>query len=259
MIGNHLPQKQIQLASIIPLLFLNFASYPSQAQAQLAPTIRNIDSTQNYFAQLQFPDNGAPRGRRRGATGRRDGCPNLKPSITALVPGDQNNNKSFLGKTISEYPTFWVYLPALPKAVFGEFVFQDEQGNDIWRSAIALPQKPGTFPISLPTKPQYALKLNSKYHWYFKLYCSQPQNSSEYLYVDAWVQRVVATPKLQQQLNIAKPREYIAYTDNHIWYDAVTNLANLRQKNLGDRTLTQDWTNLLKTVGLEELANAPII
>jgi hypothetical protein len=47
----------------------------------------------------------------------------------------------------------------------------------------------------------------------------------------------------------------------------VTNLAELRSTNPGVseappqevRVLAQEWTNLLKAVGLEELAGAPIV
>lgn len=103
------------------------------------------------------------------------------------------------------------------------------------------------------------LKQHLKYHWYFKLYCGQPQNQPEYFYVDAWVQRVSLTPELQKQLGKAKPRDYTAYATNNIWYDAVTTLAELRRTNPGDRVLGQEWTELFKAVGLEELAQAPIV
>jgi hypothetical protein len=60
-------------------------------------------------------------------------------------------------------------------------------------------------------------------------------------------------------LATAKPREYTAYAAHNVWYDAVTNLAELRRANPGDRVLAQEWTNLLKAVGLEELAQVAIV
>ena len=119
-------------------------------------------------------------GRRRGGTSHREGCPKLKMPITALVPGQKTNNKSFSASTVSEYPTFWVYVPELPMNLSaGELVLQDEEGNDVFRTPITLPRKPGAIAITLPPNPQYALKEDLKYHWYFQVYCGEPQNNPE--------------------------------------------------------------------------------
>jgi hypothetical protein len=275
---NELPQKHPKLAIIMPLLILTLASYPARVQAQLtrsplAPTsgrsaLRSsaslshsniIANTPIHLAQ-NFPDEGDPKGRRRGGTSRREGCPNFKTPITALVPGEETNGTSFLASTVAEHPTFWVYVPELPTNLrSGEFVLQDEQENDVWRTPLTLPEKSGAIAINLPPNPQYALKQNSKYHWFFRVYCGDPQNQPEYIFVDAWMQRVALTSDLQRQLETAKPREYNAYAAHNIWYDAVTNLAELRRINPSDRVLAQEWTNLFKAVGLEELAQAPIV
>jgi hypothetical protein len=275
---NMLPHKPIKLAGVIPVLLLTLASYPPGVQAQLArsplarPSERSalrssaslslsniIANTPIHLAQ-NFPDEGDPKGRRRGGTSRREGCPDLKTPITALVPGEENSGTSFLASTVAEYPTFWVYVPEFPTNLgSGEFVLQDEEGKDVFRTAIPLPAKPSAIAIGLPPNPQYALKQNSKYHWFFRVYCGGSQNQSEYIFVDAWVQRVALTPDLQGQLETAKPREYTVYAANKVWYDAMTNLAELRRTNPGDRVLAQEWTNLLKAVGLEELAQAPIV
>ena len=137
-------QKQIKL-TLITLLFFSLAT--SQVQAQ------SFTIKQNKPADQQFPDDGDPTGRRRGGTSRRGDCPNLKTPLTALVPGEETNKKSFLGTTISEYPSFWVYIPELPSDIrSGEFVLQDQEGNDIWRTPITLTGKPGAISVKLPTK-----------------------------------------------------------------------------------------------------------
>nr|WP_248277755.1 DUF928 domain-containing protein [Brasilonema sp. UFV-L1] len=249
-----------QLAFTIFLLSLGLVNDPVKVQANPKQSYQSqITHTPNLFAQ-KFPDNGAPTGRRRGATSRRDGCPSLKTPVTALVPGQEKNNKSFLGLTVSEYPTFWVYLPELPTNLSsGEFVLQDEQGNDIYRTSLTLAAKVGIIGVSLPPKSEYALKQNSKYHWFFRVYCGEPKNKPEYFFVDAWLQRVALTPQLQQQLKTAKSQEYKVYGANNIWYDAITNLAQLRRTHSDVSTLAKDWTSLFKAVDLEELAQAPIL
>ncbi|MCV3212482.1 DUF928 domain-containing protein [Plectonema radiosum NIES-515] len=236
---------------MITLLFFSLAT--SQVQAQ------SFTIKQNKPADQQFPDDGDPTGRRRGGTSRRGDCPNLKTPLTALVPGEETNKKSFLGTTISEYPSFWIYIPELPSDIrFGEFVLQDREGNDIWRTPITLPGKPGIISVKLPPNTQYALKPNLKYHWYFNVNCSPSENKSVY-FVDAWMRRVTLTPELQQQLNNAKSQKYKVYIANKIWYDAVSNLGELRRNNPGIGTFVEDWTKLLKSVNLSELAPAPIV
>jgi hypothetical protein len=263
MTRNQLISKPVQLAGVIPLLFLNFAFYPQELNAQLPPSInsnKQVNSGRNQLAQLKFPDNGTPKGRRRGGTSR-DECPNLTKPITALVPGQETaaDSKSFLASTVSEYPTFWVYIPELPTNLrSGEFVLQNEEGNDIYRTPQVLSGKSGIISISLPSNPQYALKIGKKYHWYFRVYCNEAAKSP-YFYVDAWVERVPLTQKLESQLKATKPREYIAYADNQIWQDAITNLAQLRPSNSSDKSLNEDWTNLLKSVGLEDLSGEGIV
>ncbi|WP_017318554.1 DUF928 domain-containing protein [Mastigocladopsis repens] len=257
---NKLPQRHHKLACALPLLVTGLVSYPLEVQANAAQSFRNrVTNTPNLFVR-KFPDNGAPTGRRRGGTSRRSGCPHLKTPITALVPGEENNNKSFLGLTVAEYPTFWVYVPDLPSNVrSGEFVLQDEQGNDAYRKSLTLSGKPGAISISLPSSSQYALKQDLKYHWFFRVYCSDPQTQPEYFFVDAWLQRVALTPDLRQQLNSKKSREYTVYAAHNLWYDAITNLAELRGTHSELSVFAEDWMSLFKAVGLGELAQAPIV
>jgi Domain of Unknown Function (DUF928) len=248
----------------LSLLILLVASTPTAAWADLTPLFNNINLPTPYkLAELKFPDNGAPRGRRKGGTSRRDGCPKLELPITALVWGEDND--SLLASTVSEYPTFWVYLPLLPKTlVLGEFVLQDNQGNDIWRKTITLPTQAGTIAINLPPNPQYALKTDSKYHWYFKVYCGKEQNKSQYIYVDAWIQKIALPPNVKQQLETSKSQRFQIYATHKLWYEAITDLADLRRSsslnnNDVNTLLTKDWNNLLKSLDLGELASAPII
>jgi len=166
-----------------------------------------------HFAQQpKFPDNGAPTGRRRGGTSR-DGCPVLNKPLTALVPGEETLgevqagaspkiiSKSFLASTVAKYPTFWFYVPKLHTTAHrSEFVLQNEAGDDVYATALTLPEKPGIISISLPQSSQYSLEKDLKYHWYFKVYCGVTQKTPDYFFVDGWVQRVALNPHFSQNL-----------------------------------------------------------
>ncbi|KST66380.1 DUF928 domain-containing protein [Mastigocoleus testarum] len=224
---------------------------------------RSISFAQKYLAQ-KVPDNiGAPTGRRKGgATRDPKQCSSLEKPITALVPGGKSGekNKSFFASTVDRYLNVWLFVPQLTTPMkFGEFVLQDDSGNDILRKRMSLPHKAGVIGISIPQNPQYALKKNHKYQWYFQVYCGDPKIPREYAYVDAWLQRVALNPNLQKQLETTKRGKYAIYSKNHLWYDAVSDLAKLRTRNPNSQQLARDWANLLKIFNLEEFVDVPII
>ncbi len=219
----------------------------------------NYDNYSNIKIAQNFPANGAPRGRRKGGTSR-DGCGNYKIPITALVPGETNQDTSFLSSTISSYPTFWVYVPELKDlSRKAEFILQDEQGNDIWRSLFSLTGKAGIIGIHLPQKAEYALQTDKKYHWYFRVYCNYKEDKSDYVFVDAWLKKETISLPLRLQLQKAKPQQYKIYIANQLWYEAFTDLAKLCCNPSGNVIFTKEWTKLLTKLGLQEFAIAPII
>lgn len=222
------------------------------------------------FKKPQLPSRGIPTGRRRGGTSRSD-CPVLDKSLTALVPGEEviknsspkytkpkhklQESQAFLTPTISPYPTFWVYVPQLNNsAQIGEFILQNEQNQDLYRSLINLPAKSGIIGIRLPQQAKYALKTGQKYHWYFKLYCGE-QNNSQYLYVDAWMEKIAPDSLKVKQLDINHGDEYQVFINNNLWYEAVHILANQqlenRQKN--------EWNKLLNLLNLSDLSNVEVL
>ncbi len=244
----------IKGAFAIALTSLSFMSYfiPAQARAN-QPSSNSSDSIQVRFNQ-QEPDGssqGRPGGRK--GTGSRGSCPHVDEPLTALVP------TSKLALAVEEHPTFWFYVPYKSQDVkSGEFSLQDEAHNDIYRTSFTLPGKPGVVSFKLPST--VSLKINNKYHWYFKLYCT-PQKSSAPIFVDGLVQRVVLKPELTSLLKSAiAPRERIAlYAKSGIWYTAATELAKLRLAEPQNATLDNDWANLLRDVGLENLVQEPIV
>lgn len=291
------PFQEIQLSCALSLVLVSFTSYPPRVPAQSAESVpKTLEQARIRFGPPKLPPDAIVYGRRRGGASR-DDCPELDKPITALLPGIEERevrdavssvdskqrvvghrnfvtetvdkvkggtsaktiSKSFLGLTVSERPTFWVYVPKMPTTTHpAEFVLQDED-EDIYRTPLVLPEKPGVMSISLPSSPQYSLQINKKYRWYFKVYCDQPQKKSKYFFVDGWVQRVALTPDIESQLKATKARDYIVYAKNNLWYDAVTHLANLRRTNSQNTVLNQEWAYLLKSVSLQDLAQEPIV
>lgn len=232
------------------------------------------DNSKNYSTprslQLpKFPFQGQPSGRRRGGASRNE-CPISAKPLTALVPGveetSNKNSKSFLASTVTEYPTFWVYVPvSSTKERSGEFVVQNEAGVEIYRNSLTLPKQAGTIGLRLPKNSKYALKTNKTYHWYFKLFCdgegAVPQDSQneKYIYVDASIERVALSDRLGSQSTKIASRDYITYAENNLWYDAIEHLAKLRLTKPQEQIYQQDWGKLLTASGLSDLVEEPIV
>ncbi len=247
-----LPLNQIKptLAIILALVSLTNYAAPTSAQPNRSHTNR-FDNI-----QISFLD-GTTRGRpgRRSDTGSRDGkgCPSTDTPIIALMP--QNH----FGLTLEQYPTFWFYIPYKPDQITSaKFVLRDQNSKEIYQTSLSLVGTPGLVSFSLP--PVASLEVNNQvtdvsgYQWDLILYCGSQDFS-----LRGWVQRITR-PDLERQLQTATPRERIAlYAENSIWYTALNDLAKLRISQPQNRTLAQDWTNLLKDVGLETLANKPIV
>jgi hypothetical protein len=202
-------------------------------------------------------------GQRQGKPEVRGECPSLPQGIeplTALVPEAAINDlKVVLGKTVAEHPTFWFYVPySLTSSQSVEFVLQDENDNIIYKTSLTgSGNSPGVVGFQLPsTVPPLAV--GKSYRWFFVFNCN-PTDDEQSFHVDGWVQRVALNPSLKSQLEQATLREKVAlYAKAGSWYERLTALAELRRQNSGDATLRKQWTELLESIGLNTLAQAPI-
>jgi lysyl-tRNA synthetase class I len=93
--------------------------------------------------------------------------------------------------------------------------------------------------IPLPSSPAYSLKLNESYRWRLIIDCDPNKTSENVLELYGSVTRV-------QQ-------------DSNAWYDNLTNLAQRYLSEPQNSEVKKAWTELLKSVGLEELAQAPLV
>lgn len=259
-------KKTLKKTLILPLLLINLTITPQPIQAK--PTESSPENLKKTpFPSLkmpELPDAGEPVGRRKGGADRPE-CPAALTNLTAIVPGKEG--KSFLTSTTSEHTTFWVYLPQVPNSVqYGEFILQEVSSNskeenvetDIFRQQLTLPTQSGFIGISLPKLPQYAFKKGINYHWYFKVFCGNPQKIPEYFYVDAFFKRVAKTPELTSQLE-KQPNNYKVYAANQHWVDTLHNLAQLHRQNPDNAIVQRDWIELLKAIDLENISRTPIV
>lgn len=207
-----------------------------------------------------FTPNRANRSARSTAGGAsRTGRQELDPSIVgstgpaamlALLP------QTYYGTTIAERPTILVYLPATgaDKAVFS---LKDEAGNSVYETEIAVSKEAGVRTIAIP-KDAPALEVDKNYQWFLALKVDGNLTPST-PYVDGWIQRIqpnaeVAAALKSDALQLAK-----VLGKNGIWYDCVATLAALRANQPKSETLAQQWSELLQSVELSAIEQAPMV
>ncbi len=229
---------------------IDFAPMPVQA----SPNPSN--SIYNKQAKGQVP------GRRRGGA-RRGDCPATSTQLTALVPETSVSTQALPetyvgGSTTAEYPTFWFYVPySLSAELTAEFVLQNDTGQNIYRISStdfsAAEVSPGIISISLPSTIA-PLEVGKVYKWYFKLNCGMETP----MYVQGGIERIPLNSNLANQLAKATPQQQAElYIKNNVWYDAVNTITQVYRTNPTDNNSKSAWINLLRSLGLEDIAVNP--
>jgi Domain of Unknown Function (DUF928) len=171
-------------------------------------------------------------------------------SMIALTPS------SFYGTTLSERPTILVYLPA-SNAQEAIFSLKDASENMVDQLVIPISGEAGTIAIQLPADAP-ALEIGQNYHWYVALKLDSRLSPSS-PYVDAWIKRIELTADLANALKEGNTLENSStLAENGIWYDSVALLATLRATQPDEEALNSEWQELLTSVGLMDIAIAPL-
>ncbi|NET51298.1 MAG: DUF928 domain-containing protein [Merismopedia sp. SIO2A8] len=198
-----------------------------------------------------------------GATGSRGGCVDIpdRPPLAALV------GQPHLMLTTSDRPIFWIYVPySTAEAPSG--VLSLQQGGDaLYEGEFSLMSTPGVVGIRLPeTAP--SLVAGQEYDWFIDIHCvaaaghsSEPESALGS--VDGLVQRVNPSDALVNDLSAAQTglERVAAYGRHHLWYDWVTELAQLRLTTEDNAELKMIWMDVLsdeETVLLEPWSSEPL-
>jgi hypothetical protein len=229
--------QQISLAFALTWALACFTSSASQLRAQpVTPNPLNYEPP---------TDGDAPP--KTDTTGDRPVCPGADKPLTALTP------KYYVGYTVAERPTFWVYVPYASAGQYSaKFMLRNEQQAKIYETTFPLNGTPGIVKFSLPdsTPP---LESDKIYRWSFSFNCGQGLGEDS---VKWWVKRVALPDPLNSQLKTATPRERIAlYAASGLWHEALSELAELRRSKPQDDTIKADWADLLRDpdVGLDAI------
>ncbi len=254
-------QKTIQkiILSTLSIVLLSPELLLKSAYAETLPTM-----------PIQFnPDTlvnpGRPGGRRRGG-GSRGGCQAEIP-LTAIAYVD-SRTVAELGVTRTEetvgmlttqaQPTLWFYLPApLSANTPTEFMIKDGLNRTLFQAQLSgETAQPGI--IGVPVS--FDLEVGKPYHWFFTVGCDDTEQTT----VDGWIQRRTVNPNLSRIFDQGNPHNRAAlYASYGFLQDALSELAAMRlahQDNANeDDASARSWTHFLSTLGLTEIATAPVL
>lgn len=200
------------------------------ATSESVATSEPIASTVSASASSQRPGNwGDPYTGNGTSTDSRSSCTGLDAPLVALVP-DVN-----LGRSLSDTPTLWFYVPARSdRLTMGSFVLLEEDYSDVLSPLdFTLDNTAGFVGVRLPKSSVALMERNKPYHWYFELHCD---DSSSVVSVDGWIERTTLDDSglgdastdpapdpaqwTDQALDSTSLQAYAFYRNHFIWFDA---------------------------------------
>lgn len=239
------------IAVSIATIFFNSFYSPIPVEADDKPS-QTIPSDWKNAESPDFSGDGRPKRTAGGASRGECQVENNLP-LTALIPDTS------VALTVSQSPTFWFYVPyILTSEQSVEFVLKNSRDEYVYTTKMTGKEitSPGIVGLHLPSTVTIDAEVD--YDWYFLVYC-EPQNLDKFVYVNGSVRRV-DRPYLSSSLESPLPEKKLDfYATEGLWYDAVTHLARRAIANPQDATVKNDWTKLLQSVGLSELAEKPFV
>ncbi len=186
-------------------------------------------------------------------------CPKAAPPLTALVSFEEEKRSGkpskidVWGYTTAAHPTLWFYMPyTKAQAIPADFTLVEDDSFAIVipSTPVQLPSKPGIIAVRIPPTAK-DLKPGKRYRWALTLNCASSANASDKMQVEGVIVRENLSKTVQAELATAQGvQKAMIYAENDFWHDALTTLAELRQKNLADPSLRSDWQSLLESMML---------
>ncbi|HEY9829044.1 MAG TPA: DUF928 domain-containing protein [Stenomitos sp.] len=230
----HRPNVKLAFVSVFALVGFTINLAPGWTQSH-APVMALP------LAKVRLPpETGSPEDPQKPGGTRGGACQQTDQPFTALVP--KNADESL---TTAEYPVFWFYIPHASEDIHSiEFSLHDQDDTTtLYRSPLQLPKTPGVIGIPLPPSAKSSLKLNQSYRWKFIVNCTAQAKPEDVIALEGLVTRVQPSPNLV----------------GAIWYDELTNRAQRFLLEPQNPEVKRAWSELLKSVGLEELVQAPVV
>ena len=177
---------------------------------------------------------------RQGLPGRRisgasrlptSACVQNTAPLVAIVP------ETNLGATAVAKPTLWLSVPEVTSVRQLEFYLFNAEEEIIYQTSFMVEPTADLVGLDLNTMANAPkLEVNQRYRWAASMVCN-PDNRSENISVEGWVDRVDASSLENQQL----------------WYDRVGALVEQLQRYPRNQDVLSQWHTLMASARLEQI------
>jgi Domain of Unknown Function (DUF928) len=246
------------------LLFLNLVllSLPLLAQTQ-TPKQPNQGKPNPTNTNKPKPGLGLPGRRESGGTRGPNTCIDGDVPILALLLPSTN-----VGLTTAAYPQFFWYTPKNTAKLAQFSLYQISSASkrpiQVYKITFKPSGESGITSLTLPNNLRLPpLGINQNYQWTVSMICN-PQDTSprSVTTVLGWVRRVAVNQDMASQLQRLNKRDRLnLYSQQGLWLDLISTLAQLRACNPNDTTLSNTWVSLIQEIDLsqgEAIAQQPI-
>ena len=231
--------KMLSLLVMLNILLINFGALVSAEET----------------AKQNNSDYGLPTHRRDGGSrGNNDSCvSNSHSSLVALIPEEK------VGINASASPKLFFYVPKVKEQKILEFVLRNDQDKLIYETFFTT-EGEGIVSVEIPSDVRANLiKKDTNYHWYLSMICNLEERSRD-LVVEGWMRQSTINTAVKRELENAEAIvKAQLYHEEGFWFDALSVLAENYQFEVEKSVVRAKWSELLKSVGLEELTSAPFI
>ncbi|MDY6940145.1 MAG: DUF928 domain-containing protein [Cyanobacteriota bacterium] len=211
---------------------------------------RAVGSRPEAKVDFSPPNAEAPASTTGGASRGWGTCIEPDDNLVALMP------PSNLGLTLEAHPTIWLYVPESSADTL-ELVLNREDGTEVLRKTTVMPQESGIISLTLNESDLPALEIGKDYRWYASILCSETDRSGNAI-VEGWVKRIDDST-LRDKLARAEVENHLQlYAEAGIWYETLATLVHLRRTQPDNAEVLSSWEQLMQSVGLEAIADAPL-
>ncbi|MDY7020128.1 MAG: DUF928 domain-containing protein [Cyanobacteriota bacterium] len=230
------------------LLFSLNALQPVQAQP-LSETEETVEEIIRTRVNFQPSSDGVPDG---SASGGSRGNLGLLLPVNPKSP--EGKIQYMLGLTTQANPTFFIYVGKRDTDKVNFTIIDQETQTTIYETEIDMSGDSGIISINLPANVA-SLEIGKTYNW---VVGAIEENALET--ANGSIKRVELNPTVSSQLENADPLDQaVLYAENGIWFDTLEILAEQKQSQPDNEIFAAEWSELLKSVGLEDMATKPLV